>query len=278
MKVGKVLYFPYSDTNGSIILDTVASAINLGFRHIEVPDFRPAWERDWFKEVSGSLKQISGSNQVSTAVHAPHFYELFSTIFNIDIFNVVLKQFKDSIDLARALKATVVTIHPLDLTAYPTFKLSQYDKDKARNKMEALLRKCSEYAKEMKIGLESFCWTDKTPHHVMFESDAEYMSFLEKIALENVGATIDAGHLLQHGVDPCSLLEGLKAPIFNVHIHDSDGSQAHLPLGEGKLELKNFLRRLKQRGYDGCVSLEVNQSKKKLQQSKKILEDTLKLI
>jgi sugar phosphate isomerase/epimerase len=51
------------------------------------------------------------------------------------------------------------------------------------------------------------------------------------------GVCFDFGHALSDGADPVAAFQSLRERIVGVHLHDAKPGRAHLPLGEGDLDL-----------------------------------------
>jgi sugar phosphate isomerase/epimerase len=79
--------------------------------------------------------------------------------------------------------------------------------------------------------------------------------------LPELGLHLDIGHT--ELMVERSTMEGILARfadrIRHVHLHDNKGGSAdlHLPLGAGIIDVASHLRRLKNVGYDGTITLEV---------------------
>ncbi len=81
------------------------------------------------------------------------------------------------------------------------------------------------------------------------------------------------------GGDPLGVLERVGKRIFHVHFADSDGTQLvhngrvhsskHLAAGEGNLDLRAILRKLKQVGYRGWIQVDMWQNPTPLESSRK---------
>ena len=72
-----------------------------------------------------------------------------------------------------------------------------------------------------------------------------------------VGVTLDTTHLGTWDLDPEEVYDRLKERIIHVHLSNFDGEEHRLPQ-KGHLPLAEFLRRLKQDGYEGAVSVELH--------------------
>jgi sugar phosphate isomerase/epimerase len=74
--------------------------------------------------------------------------------------------------------------------------------------------------------------------------------------IPELGFTLDVGHALQSGIDPRAFLRAHGPAIGNIHLHDGvEGGPAHLPLGDGELDLRALAADLA--GYSGFVGVEV---------------------
>jgi len=71
------------------------------------------------------------------------------------------------------------------------------------------------------------------------------------------GLTLDTTHLGTWQLDPVEVYERLKERVVHVHLSNFDGAEHRLPQ-EGHLPVAEFLQRLKQDGYEGAVSVELN--------------------
>lgn len=99
------------------------------------------------------------------------------------------------------------------------------------------------------------------------------LDFVARLGSEQLGITLDTGHAFQHGINISKFVERYKSHIINVHIHDSDGKVAHLPVGEGKIDFTAIVKSLKEVGYSNALSLELlDISSEKLIQSKNKIE------
>jgi sugar phosphate isomerase/epimerase len=68
--------------------------------------------------------------------------------------------------------------------------------------------------------------------------------------------TLDTTHLATHGIDILQTYERLAGRVAHVHLSNYNGLE-HRLLQDGHLPLADFLRRLKQDGYRGVVTLEL---------------------
>lgn len=110
------------------------------------------------------------------------------------------------------------------------------------------LRKIVDYAKELGIKV-AFENTKASKGYL------EYV--LENIKNDNVGICYDAGHNHAHLNDTLDL-SLFKDRIFAVHLHDNDASSdQHLLPFDGNIDWELNIKKLKENGYDGPITLEL---------------------
>lgn len=119
------------------------------------------------------------------------------------------------------------------------------------------VREIGEYAasvgREVAIELE--------PFHLSIVNDVPKMSrFLTDVGLDGVKANVDISHLALVHAKPAEILD-LKGRIAHVHLSDCDGvKHGDLPPGRGVVEFPPYLEALKQTGFDGSISIELEYS------------------
>jgi len=103
------------------------------------------------------------------------------------------------------------------------------------------------------------------------------------LKLKNVGFTIDVGHqCISNGFRGYgslgNLLRTLHRHMLHMHIHDYDGKNDHLPLGQGKIDFPDIIQGLKDIDFGGVLCLELNPDRATPQdivQSRKCLLDLI---
>lgn len=88
--------------------------------------------------------------------------------------------------------------------------------------------------------------------------------FEEVLRATGIPACLDLGHALSQGDDPVACIRRLGDRLAGIHLHDArpplpgaPKGRAHLPLGEGSLDLAAVARALSEVGFAGPVVLEV---------------------
>ncbi|MCL2816324.1 MAG: sugar phosphate isomerase/epimerase [Oscillospiraceae bacterium] len=129
-----------------------------------------------------------------------------------------------------------------------------YNWDKDFGNYIAQMTKACDIASEygLKIALECFPGSLCSTPHAMLKT-------LECVNRKNFGIQLDTAHLINQRIDVETAIYMLgKNNIFNVHAKDSDGmTRANLPCGTGLADYTAILRALKNIGYKGNISVEV---------------------
>lgn len=127
-----------------------------------------------------------------------------------------------------------------------------WEKDWANyiSQMTAACDIAAEYG--LRIALECFPGSLCSTPHAMLQA-------LKDVNRENFGIQLDSAHLMNQGIDVETAVYMLGGKnIFNVHAKDSDGlTRGNLPCGAGRVDYIAFLKALKNVGYTGNVSIEV---------------------
>lgn len=257
MKTGIVLYIPYLSPQD--FLPTVSRAIETGFRHVEIPDVWTSWERGKLNKLKNELLWTLEAAGVTCSVHTDPFYEAHYCAFYRKVFRAMVGTVKETIKFAHEMDADIVTFHPLLYKGKLNNSLLLKGLEHAKKMFSDAVVKLTKHARDygIRLGLESFCWESPKTFSSIFSSPTEFLGFVEGLGSEYLGITLDTGHAFQHGVNISNFVKRCKGLIINVHIHDSDGKAAHLPVGEGKIDFTAVVKSLKQVGYSNTLSLEL---------------------
>ena len=94
----------------------------------------------------------------------------------------------------------------------------------------------------------------------LLNSVPKMAQFVDDVNLPNVKANIDISHLVLADASPAELAQ-LKGKATHVHISDCDGMvHGDLPPGRGVVKFAPYLQAIKELGFDGAVSLELEYS------------------
>ncbi len=86
---------------------------------------------------------------------------------------------------------------------------------------------------------------------------------IEDVGTGNLGINLDPANLILYGkANPVDALDVFGEYVMNTHAKDgmypTDGKNLgkEVPIGEGKVNFPTYIRRLKEIGYDGCLTIE----------------------
>jgi sugar phosphate isomerase/epimerase len=155
-----------------------------------------------------------------------------------------IQRLMPTFELAEAINASVVTIHPDQRTA----EFSGATRDAA---LADSLMQINEVAgkSNVLVGIET-------------EWD---MLLIEELDLPHVGITVDTGHM--HFRDgeafkPYGSLGGLikrfRKKIVHLHVHDYDGKLDHIAVGRGYIDFPDIIKALCEIQFQGSLCLEIN--------------------
>jgi sugar phosphate isomerase/epimerase len=118
-------------------------------------------------------------------------------------------------------------------------------------------RELGEYA--ARLGLEIAI--ELEPFHLSIVNNLQKMvEFLEAVNHPAVKANLDISHLTLSR-SPSKEISNLKERIAHVHLSDCDGRKhGDLPPGRGVVDFLDYLSELKESGYNGTISIELEYS------------------
>ncbi len=91
------------------------------------------------------------------------------------------------------------------------------------------------------------------------ESGAALAAFLRTLKAESIKANYDPANMVMMGFDPVQGVHDLAGLIAHTHAKDGIGpgpNRGEVPLGEGEVPWPEYLRALKDIGYDGYLTIE----------------------
>lgn len=206
------------------------------------------------------LAGLQKNNGLSYSLHAQYLSGGFNDV-NERVRKESLTQAFKAIDLAKKLKAKVVTVHPalepygLKLPESLEWEINAY-------------RQIARYAEKRNIlvGLENeartcFWFPDRA---CQLE---KLIETIKQVGSDNFGHTLDIGHANVSGEDYIAAIKKMGHKLFHIHIHDNFGNpqinlekchrvDPHLPPGKGMIDWHSVIATLKESGYDDYLELE----------------------
>ena len=207
--------------------------------HIEVwTEFIP--KREHIRELRDLLRGIE------VIIHGPFIHT--SLVSHLpDVVHLTEHRFQETIEFASAISASVVTFHA---GSYPVF----FTKNEA---LELLAQRFERFT-EMHLPTATLENMPMRSHGTMREpigklADCEAMLKL----LPKLRFTLDIGHCLQNDDDYVSFIKRHAERIENIHLHDGiPNGRAHMGLGQGTLNLEDFLNVLVSVNFSKHVGIE----------------------
>jgi D-psicose/D-tagatose/L-ribulose 3-epimerase len=119
------------------------------------------------------------------------------------------------------------------------------------------VREIADYAKSLNIEV---ALEFETPRLSIINSIDTVVQLIEDVNHPALKANVDFVHMYVVGDKPESLKK-LRGKIINVHIADSSaGKHGHMPPGRGDVPLLEYLRVLKEIGFDDTIAVEIEWS------------------
>ena len=181
-------------------------------------------------------------------------YSVHSPFMDVNIASVQEKsransidQIKASIDLANEIDAEAVVVHP----GFAPFLANKYFLDKVYEYSNESIRQLGEYGEDLGVltTIENMPTFDGMLYYDMNDLNDLLVSL-------DMSMTLDIGHANHAGYAPDEMIfDSIK----HIHAHDNFGDEdAHLAFGEGSIDLKYIINKLKEKSYDGIYIIEVN--------------------
>jgi len=188
-------------------------------------------------------------------------------IQNDETFEASLRDVQAAIDVAAGLQCRRIVFPPLG----PPLREGY---DYAR--LAEGCRRLAEYigSRDMAICLEN--------HHRWPLSYAEdYERLFSLLDDKRVGVALDTGHFHSSSVNMPVFIDRFFDHIHHVHLKDRIGTE-NVPFGEGEADVVSAVARLREKGYDGYASIEIETKDKSgieraLARAKEYCEQTLGL-
>lgn len=127
--------------------------------------------------------------------------------------------------------------------------------DRATERFAPFLRALEELEKRIHGTPVRLALENHYRNWIQFAQDYEHI--FDAVSSPNIGMTLDTGHFTSAGVDPEAVARqfGL-AKVIHVHIKDHQGTRS-VPLGTGTTNNLGMAHALKQLGYTGYLSQEI---------------------
>ncbi|NMB02788.1 MAG: sugar phosphate isomerase/epimerase [Firmicutes bacterium] len=241
--------------------DYAKRVIQAGIDGFEVVSWESYFAPEVYREYLANIRRIKEELNVGFSVHAP-ITDLHLGSLNSKVREISLQEMKASIELAREIGASVVTMHAAPgILAMPPGKWSKEEYHLPRTsgnfaRQEQLVVRAvqdlADSAPDLLIGLENLVYP-----HELYRSPEELQDLIHQVNRSNVGLTLDVGHAVVAGQRPTDFMNLLFDDLFHIHLHDNHGVvDEHLPLGQGSIDYIGVVSTLKKLDYQGVVNFE----------------------
>ena len=210
---------------------------DLGIEYAEIVNQYPYEKIDMESLESFNLKY---------SVHAP-FMDVNIAALQEKSRITSIKQIKESIDFANEINAEAVVVHP----GLASFLANKYFLDTVYELANESIKEIGDYGRNLGVltTIENMPAFDGMLYQNMNDLNELLVSL-------DMTMTLDIGHANHVGYSPDGMIfDSIK----HIHMHDNFGDDdAHLPFGEGSIDLKGIVNRLEEKNYDGIYIIEVN--------------------
>ena len=180
------------------------------------------------------------------SVHAPFMDVNIAALQEKSRLNSI-KQIKESLDLASEINAEAVVVHP----GLATFLANKYFLDTVYELSNESIKEIGNYGRD--LGVLTTIENMPAFDGMLYQKINDLNDLLVSL---DMSMTLDIGHANHAGYAPDGMIfDSIK----HIHMHDNFGDDdAHLPFGEGSIDLKDIVNRLEEKSYDGIYIIEVN--------------------
>ncbi len=146
------------------------------------------------------------------------------------------------------------------LTVHPGFLWPMMTKKKALEKTCGSLRELLNVADELNLvlGVENLPPLFTPPRGYFAKTD-EFEALFNEVASDRLKFVLDVAHASFRESDPSTkFIAKFYEKLGHLHLSDNFGQRdEHLPLGAGTVDYKTPIEMLKERGYEGTLTLEI---------------------
>ncbi len=209
-----------------------------------------------------AIKKESNDLGLELTVHGS-FSDINIAAYNPDIREASQKIVKKSIDFAAEIGASIVTVHPGEMSAGGAY----YPDVVIQNNKDALIL-LADYAKpkEILIGYENL---PLLPWNQIEEGYSPYKikELINSINKENLGITWDVGHSNTTHFKMSEFFTCFKDNLLHMHFHYNNGpvngwTDTHTEIGIGTIDWKGLFSFLREINYQRSIIFELNTNEK----------------
>lgn len=231
-----------------------------GFDAVElVTGYNRPVDRIGKKEIR-NIKEFSKSYAIDMAVHLSPQWFLGSVIPVTNKYTSLAA--RKCLEFTKEIGANICTIHCFDdMNAYYPENIKQKSIAALKEQLVDLIKNAENLG--VTISLELYPQFDKDWARKAI-SPKILGNMVSDFNSKNLKLTFDVEHVNSHFYNPVTFLKEFRNNIAHVHLSDNDREHLHqhLPVGEGKLPIKECIDFLKKTNYNGLLIIEVNKIEK----------------
>ena len=230
MKIGMPVLVELKD-----IYKCIEAAKEYSLDFIEINMSFPNYQlhsKDWAR-----VREIATEKGITFTIHADEQMNPFD--FNPMVSRCYFECMKQTIALAKTIGAGVINMHLLK-GVYVTLPdrvvlLQSIYIDEYLSRVKAFISLC-----EREIAEENIVISIENVDSNLF-TDAQLKALELFMDSRVFGLTFDVGHNECLGGGDFHVFEKYRSKLVHMHLHDSDGKHAHLPLGDGRVDISKRL-------------------------------------
>lgn len=216
-------------------------ALENGLDFIEVNLSFPVYQNMSRGEIE-RMKKLVKDDKLFFTIHADEQLNPFD--FNKKVSECYFSVMRDTVRLAKELEIPVINMHLLK-GVYVTLPgqvilLTDVYKEEYLERVKSFISLCEEEIGDsnVRIAIEN---VDTNPF-----TDSQIAALELFMKSEKFGLTLDVGHEMCLANKDSYIFEKYADKLIHMHLHDSDGKSAHLPLGTAKMPVKDKIDMLKE--------------------------------
>jgi len=226
-------------------------AVENGFEGFELAIEYPASTPSQILARRRELLDVLSSGNLERLAHAPTFVDISNFYGELREASVTVTL--KAMEAAHAIEADVVVVHPG--FRFPLTPRESSFENTVKS-MGRLIDAAEEYG--FTLGIENLP-PGVFPGFEYFSLVSDFEELFSRLGSERLKFTLDIAHAsITNSDPPLKFIGALHERLIHVHVSDNFGSRDdHFPLGVGRVDYKNPLKALRERGYNGTVTIEV---------------------
>ncbi|MGM0446070.1 MAG: sugar phosphate isomerase/epimerase family protein [Bacillota bacterium] len=224
---------------------------NLDLNYVEIWGEPPhLWVNNIDYNYLKKIKLLLNKYNLKPSYHGPA-HDVDITSMNPGVKKESIKQHKRSLDIAKFLGVDVYVVHAGSF--YPGDKnMLQKGLDRLYRSIDELLTLAQK--NDIILAVENH----PVNENGIFNNPKRMKKIIKDFNSPYLKATLDIGHANLTKYPVIDYIEELGKDIKHIHINDNDGiKDLHLVYGEGSLDSKTIIKKIKDIGFDGIGVLEI---------------------